>query len=434
MSFLDLQLDLELVQALAENGFTVATEIQQQAIPAMMDGLDLLASAPTGTGKTLAFVLPAVQHVLDRDERATNAPKVLILSPTRELARQTFQVAEQQCSFTSLTSNLIVGGVPYGMQQAELEQDCDILVATPGRLLELDEKGWLDLSDVSILVIDEADRMLDMGFIEPIRKIAALTPEKRQTAMFSATLESEKVRHLAAELLNDEAVTVEVSKPRAVASNIVQRIYRADNDDHKQALLKHLITQENVRQALVFVASRNQVDSWNNFIREQNLMCDGLHGELPQGERNLRLKNFRRGRLKVLVATDIAARGLDLSEISHVINLYLPLKGDIYVHRAGRAGRDGSTGYAYSIVDSNDWDRLGRIERYLGEPIRHSKIEGLEAKKKAPHRDPAKTKPKKKKASAAKSAKSSKSTKSRGARPGAKKIAENVAAKKNKQR
>lgn len=412
MSFIDLELDLELLQTLAENEFIDATEIQQQAIPAIMEGVDLLACAATGSGKTLAFVLPALQHLLDQQDKPLDAPRVVILTPTRELANQILHVIKKQTALTDLRSAMLVGGVPYGNQQKELSEGVDILVATPGRLLEMDEKGWLDLSVVQMLIIDEADRMLDMGFIGDIRKIADLTPVTRQTLMFSATLEGGQVEALAQDLLNNESRSLTLAPPRGVAGNIQQTVYLADNDDHKQALLKSLITRSEIKQALVFVASRKQVDTWVQIIRGLGIMCDGLHGELPQGERTTRLKRMRRGRLKVIVATDVAARGLDLLEISHVINLHLPRRGDIYVHRAGRSGRDGGQGFAWSLVDSNDWLNLGRIERYSGQKIAHATIEGLEPTRAMP-KEVKKTKPKKKKTAAAKKSAKSKTKKKR---------------------
>ncbi|MDI3324461.1 DEAD/DEAH box helicase [Pontibacterium granulatum] len=412
MSFIDLELDLELLQTLAENEFIDATEIQQQAIPAIMEGVDLLACAATGSGKTLAFVLPALQHLLDQQDKPLDAPRIVILTPTRELANQILHVIKKQTALTDIRSAMLVGGVPYGNQQKELSEGVDILVATPGRLLEMDAKGWLDLSVVQMLIIDEADRMLDMGFIGDIRKIADLTPITRQTLMFSATLEGGQVEALAQDLLNNESRSLTLAPPRGVAGNIQQTVYLADNDDHKQALLKSLISRSEIKQALVFVASRKQVDTWVQFIRRLGIMCDGLHGELPQGERTTRLKRMRRGRLKVIVATDVAARGLDLLEISHVINLHLPRRGDIYVHRAGRSGRDGGQGFAWSLVDSNDWLNLGRIERYTGQKIAQATIDGLEPKRVMP-KEVKKTKPKKKKTAAAKKSAKSKTKKKR---------------------
>lgn len=396
MSFLDLQLDLELLQPLADNDFIEATDIQTQAIPAIMEGVDLLACAATGSGKTLAFVLPALQHLLDQQDRPVDAPRVLILTPTRELASQILQVVEKHTGLTDIRAGMLVGGVPYGNQQKLLTEGVDLLVATPGRLLEMDEKGWLDLSVVQQLIIDEADRMLDMGFIAAIQKVADLTPITRQTLMFSATLEGGQVEALAKDLLNNESRALTLTPPRGLAPHIQQSVYLADNDEHKQALLKKLLADQDVRQALVFVASRNQVDTWVQYIRGLGIMCDGLHGELPQGERTTRLKRMRRNRLKIMVATDVAARGLDLVEISHVFNLHLPRRGDVYVHRAGRAGRDGSPGYAISLVDSNDWLNLGRIQRYTGQTAEQRVLEGLEPKRGIP-KDLKKSKPKKKK-------------------------------------
>lgn len=384
MSFLDLDLDLELQQFLIENGFSEPTPIQRASIPPTLDGRDLLATAPTGSGKTLAYLLPALQHLLDSPRVDSPSPRVLILSPTRELASQILRVAEPIATALTIDCALIVGGVPYGNQKQILDTGMDLLVATPGRLLELDEKGWLDLGEVGMLVIDEADRMLDLGFQDPLKQVATLLPAEHQTLMFSATLESDAIRHLAGTLLKPEAEEVSVSEARALAGHLTQAVLRADNDDHKHALFRALIADPKIDQALVFVASRKQVDQWVAEVRSLGILCDGLHGELPQGERTLRIKRLRRGRLKVLVATDVASRGLDLARISHVINLNLPLKADTYVHRAGRAGRDGSTGTVWSIVDTPDWPRLGRIERYLQQPLPRMTLKGLEPTKPEP--------------------------------------------------
>ncbi|NVK42494.1 MAG: DEAD/DEAH box helicase [Oceanospirillaceae bacterium] len=384
MSFLDLDLDLELQQQLIETGFTEPTAIQRQAIPAILDGQDLLATAPTGSGKTLAYLLPALQHLLDQPERKGISPRALVLAPTRELASQILRVATPLCEALELVCAQVVGGVPYGNQKQLLEDGMDLLVATPGRLLELDEKGWLDLSEATYAVIDEADRMLDLGFQDPLKAVASLLPLEHQTLMFSATLESDAIVQLAGALLRPDAARVAVSEARAVAGHIEHAILRADNEAHKLALFKALISDPAIDQALVFVASRKQVEQWVAIVRELGIMCDGLHGEMNQGERTLHIKQLRRGRLKVLVATDVASRGLDLARISHVINLNLPLKADTYVHRAGRAGRDGSSGTVWSIVDTPDWPKVGRIERYLNQALRRMKLKGLEPAKPEP--------------------------------------------------
>ncbi|MGB0664627.1 MAG: DEAD/DEAH box helicase [Pontibacterium sp.] len=395
MSFFDLQLDVELIQGLADNNFVDATQVQREAVPTILEGGDLLASAPTGSGKTLAFVLPALQHILDTSDDPSNSPRVLILSPTRDLALQTQNTLTQVASLTEIRSSLFVGGTPYGNQQAALESGLDIMVATPGRLLELLQREWVDLSLINFFIVDEADRMMDMGFIDDLLAINKQLPKTRQTLMFSATLEKQALGNLAKQLLNDEAKTLQLAAPRAVAAKLTEKVYFADNDEHKAALLEGLLKQPNIEQALVFVGSRKQVDVWVAAIRKHGYQCDGLHGELPQGARTARVKRMRRGHTKVLVATDIAARGLEMLKVSHVINLSLPIKGDIYVHRAGRCGRGDRPGQVWSIVDALDFANLGRIERYTQNKIKRAKLEGLEPKKPEP-KVLKKSKPKKK--------------------------------------
>jgi len=399
MSFIDLDLDLEILGALAENDFLTPRPIQQQAIPTIMDGYDLLASAPTGTGKTLAFVLPALQHVLDSEVDSSSAPQILIISPTRELAKQTYQVIQQQTAQSRIKSGLILGGVPLGMQKGMLAEPIDILIATPGRLLELNALEWLDLSVVDMLIIDEADRMLDLGFIDDIKQIADVLPEKRQTLMFSATLEGEKIQRFATDLLNEDSQCIAVEQPRHIPENILQSVYQVDNEQHKEFLLKALLQSREINQALVFVNSRKQVDQWVSLIRSTGLQCYGLHGDLRQSERNQRIKEMRRGRFKILVATDVVGRGLDLPDLTHVVNLHLPMKADSYVHRAGRSGRDGAKGTVWSLVDSMDWPSLGRIERFIGTKLERATYPGLGSQKPEPS-DQKKAKPKKPKVKA----------------------------------
>ena len=407
MSFVDLMLDEELLLALAEHEFTQPTAIQNKAIPPLLEGSNLLASAPTGTGKTLAFVLPALQHILDTPRHEPGTPKVLILSPTRELARQTFDQIQQLIASTHLKSCLIVGGVPFGMQKAMVAEHIDVLVATPGRLIEIEEHMTLDLSLVSVFVVDEADRMLDLGFIQAIHQISDMLPLEHQTSMFSATLEGDKVQAFAHDLLSENAVQVAVEAPRNVAKNINQAVYQADNELHKEHLLKALLRLPEVKQAIVFVNSKRQVDIWLKVIRTLGIQCTGLHGDLRQSDRNQQIKDMRRGRTKVLVATDVMARGVDLPGLSHVINVYLPEKADSYVHRAGRTGRDGEAGCVWSIVDAMDWPNLGRIERYIGTPIERQIFPGFTPKKEEPT-VLKKVKPKKPKLSKAAKAKADK--------------------------
>lgn len=382
MSFSELDLDFTIEQALVDLGYAEPTPVQEQAIPLAMDAQDILACAATGTGKTIAFAAPVVQHILDRDEESSLAPKALILAPSRELARQIFQVFEGLLQHTHIKLQLIVGGTPYGMQQQQLSEPCDILVATPGRLVELDEKGWLDFSDTSMLVIDEADRMLDMGFVDAVKHISKQLPE-HQTLMFSATIDGEKMGRFAKSLLREGAQTIQLTdSPRTVPSQIKQLAYRVDDEAHKEALLSHLLKQERVQQAVVFVSNREHVDVWVQRIRKLGLRCDGLHGEMKQSDRNDHLKQMKKGRLQVLVATDVAARGIDLPEINTVINVRLPRRADSYVHRAGRASREGKPGECYSLVDMHDLPMIEKIQRYMQSHIGFSKIEGLEPKTK----------------------------------------------------
>lgn len=394
MSFSELDLDFTITQAIEDMGLSEPTPIQEHAIPLAMDAQDILACAETGTGKTIAFAAPVVQHILDRGEESSLAPKALVLAPSRELARQIFQVFEQLLVHTRIKLQLIVGGTPYGMQQQQLSEPCDILVATPGRLVELDEKGWMDFSDTSMLVIDEADRMLDMGFIDTVRHLSKQLPE-HQTLMFSATIDGEKMGRFAKSLLREESETIQLTdSPRNVPSQIKQVAFRVDDDAHKEAILKHLVSQERVQQAVIFVSNRDHVDVWVQRIRKWGFRCDGLHGEMKQSDRNDHLKQMKKGRLQVLVATDVAARGIDLPEINTVINVRLPRRADSYVHRAGRASREGNPGECYSLVDIHDLPMMEKIQRYMQAPISFSKIAGMEPKTKI--RSPSLTKGKKK--------------------------------------
>lgn len=393
MSFSDLDLDFTIEQAIEDLGLTEPTPIQEQAIPLAMDAQDVLACAPTGTGKTIAFAAPVIQHILDRDEESSLAPKALILAPSRELARQIYQVFEKLIAHTRIQLQIIVGGTPYGNQQQQLSEPCDILIATPGRLVELDERGWLDFSDATMFVIDEADRMLDMGFVDTVKHVHKQLPE-HQTLMFSATIDGEKMGRFAKSLLRPEAETVQLTdSPRSIPSQIKQIALRADDETHKEAILEHLLKQERLQQAVVFVSNRDHVDIWVQKIRKWGLRCDGLHGEMKQSDRNDHIKQMKKGRLQVLVATDVAARGIDLPEINTVINIRLPRRADSYVHRAGRASREGNPGECYSLVDIHDLPMIEKIQRYMQAHIQFSKISGLEPKTKIRASTPSKKKP-----------------------------------------
>lgn len=385
--FADIKLAPQINQALTEAGMGSMREVQQQVIPVALEGEDLLVSAPTGSGKTLAFVIPILHRLHGSRRRSGVSPRALIVTPTRELGQQIEKVIAQINTHTHIPCTLLVGGVPYGMHVRALEEDLDIIVATPGRLLELTKANLLDLEDVEILVIDEADRLLDMGFIKPLLEIGEQISPIRQTLMFSATLEAGKVERLAATLINEDVKSIALQSPRKVADHVTHTIFQIDNDQHKEYLLKALISQREVKRALVFVETRNQVAHWVDIIRHLGIRCDGLHGDLPQKERTLRIKRMRRGRTKVLVTTDIAARGIDLPVLSHVVNLNLPKKADGYVHRAGRAGREGNSASAWSLVDGRDWPMVGRIERYLGEPLVRQRFPGLGATRPEPEEE-----------------------------------------------
>jgi len=392
MSFLDFDFDLELVQAILDTGVETPREIQQKVIPLALDGQDIIAAAPTGSGKTLAYLAPALQHIADNYEAEPESPRVLVLVPTRELAAQAERVWQALTTSLEFSSSVIVGGTPYGNQQQMLSDGMHLLVATPGRLLELDEKGWLDLSLTDMLIIDEADRMLDMGFVDSVATISQLCADQRQTMMFSATVEGERMSKFARRILKPETEEIKVGGKRTLAGNLEQKAFRVDNDEHKNKLLLALLQQPDLDQVIVFANTRKQVEVTTALIRDAGYMCDGLHGDLPQGERTKRLKNLRRKRVQILVSTDIAARGLDLATISMVINFQLPGKADAYLHRAGRAGRyEGGTGLVCSLVDTNDLPMLGKIERYQKLAISRDTIKGLEPTK------PEKVKPKKSK-------------------------------------
>ncbi|TPE55563.1 DEAD/DEAH box helicase [Maribrevibacterium harenarium] len=383
MSFSNLELDFTLEQALADMGITAAKPIQEAAIPPALEGLDIIACAPTGTGKTLAFALPAIQHILDRDEQSTLSPKVLILAPSRELARQTHQQVQHLLSHTRIQLQLIVGGTPYGNQQQQLSEVCDILVATPGRLAELNERGWLDLSDTSFLVIDEADRMLEMGFADALTSLEKELPA-HQTLFFSATLDNQKLGKFGRQFIRENAAVIDLSEsPRAVSSLVSQKAIRVDDDEHKLKVLSHLLQQESVKQALVFVNNRDHVETWVNAIRKLNIRARGLHGEMKQSDRTETVKQMQKDRIQVLVATDVAARGINLVDINTVINLRLPRRADTYIHRAGRASREGEPGNCFSLVDIHDLPMIEKIQRFMGSPIKFTKITGLEPKTKA---------------------------------------------------
>ena len=362
MSFSDLGLRAELLRAIEAQGYTIPTPIQRQAIPAVLNGGDLLASAQTGTGKTAGFTLPMLQRLADGPKPAKRGIRALVLTPTRELAAQVGESVRDYGRHLSLKSHVIFGGVGQQPQVDALRGGLDILVATPGRLLDLQQQGHVDLSKVEILVLDEADRMLDMGFIHDIRKVLRLLPDTRQNLLFSATFSSE-IQALADRLLDNPAM-IEVARRNTTAETVDQAVYRVDRE-RKRDLLSHLISSQRWYQVLVFTRTKHGANRLAEHLGKQDITAMAIHGNKSQSARTRALSSFKSGDLQVLVATDIAARGLDIDELPHVVNFELPNVAEDYVHRIGRTGRAGNEGKAVSLVCVDEHGLLKNIERLI---------------------------------------------------------------------
>ena len=343
-----------------------------------MAGHDLMASAQTGTGKTAAFILPALQKLSVESAVRGKGPRILVLTPTRELAQQVSDAANKYGKNMRVKVVSILGGMPYPLQNKLLSGFVDILVATPGRLIDHIERGRIDFSRLEMLVLDEADRMLDMGFIDDVERIAAATPATRQTLLFSATLEG-AIGNLAMRLLKSPK-RISVAAAQARHENIEQRLMYVDDMAHKNRLLDHLLRDVDLNQALVFTATKRDADSLADELSAAGHAAAALHGDMNQRERNRTLLNLRRGNVRVLVATDVAARGIDVAGITHVINFDLPKFAEDYVHRIGRTGRAGASGIAVSFASNRDAMNLKKIERFTGQPIKTHTIEGMEPK------------------------------------------------------
>ncbi len=388
--FAQLGLSESITRALAEAGYTAPTSVQSQAIPQALAGHDLMVSSQTGTGKTAAFMLPALQRLAQPAIGKGIGPRMLVLTPTRELALQVTKASDNYGKYLRRVKTVsILGGMPYPVQNRLLRQPVDVLVATPGRLLDHMDQGRIDFSRLEILVLDEADRMLDMGFIEDIERIVAATPASRQTLLFSATLGG-TVGKLAARLLR-EPRRIEVSSASARHENIEQRLHWADDLAHKNRLLDHVLRDATLDQAVVFTATKRDADLLADTLVERGFLAAALHGDMNQGQRNRTLESLRRGRVKVLVATDVAARGIDVQSISHVINFDLPKQAEDYVHRIGRTGRAGRNGVAISLANGKDFGQVKQIERFTTHMIPVHVIPGLEpryAGKALPKRSP----------------------------------------------
>lgn len=382
VSFEQLNLNSDLLRAIKACGFDAPTDIQRQAIPVALSGADLMASAQTGTGKTAAFVLPALQRLATPPKARGHGPRVLVLTPTRELAQQVAANIEQFGRFSRIRAGSVVGGMPYPPQMRMLERPLDLLVATPGRLMDHMERNRVDFGRLEMLVLDEADRMLDMGFVDAVNLIAAATPPERQTLLFSATLEG-RVLDVARRLLRDPA-RIQLAASRDQHQSISQQLHQADDMRHKHRLLSHLIGQTDLSQAVIFTATKRGADRLAETLAQNGHTCAALHGDMGQGQRKRTVDRMRRGNLRLLVATDVAARGLDIKGISHVINFDLPMVAEDYIHRIGRTGRAGATGTAVSFVGPDDWGKLAGIERMLGRKLERDIIPGLEPQAREP--------------------------------------------------
>jgi superfamily II DNA/RNA helicase len=376
MTFAELNLSPWILKAISACGYTSPTPIQAEAIPVALAGHDLIGVAQTGTGKTASFVLPALQKLSRPSEVRGRGPRILVLTPTRELANQVTEAVRTYGRFTKVRSGAILGGMSYRDQLRLLSQPVDLIVATPGRLVDHLENRKIDFSRIEMLILDEADRMLDMGFSEDIDKIAAAAPEGRQTLMFTATMDAVTAK-LAGRMLRDPQ-RVEIAGKKVTLDVIEQRLHVADNFQHKNRLLKHLLADDELSRAIIFSATKKDADALAQDLHSQGHSAAALHGDMTQGARNRTLSDLRKGKVKLLVATDVAARGLDVNGITHVINFDLPRFAEDYVHRIGRTGRAGATGTAISFVSLNEVSYLDRIERYIGQKLPRQVIEGLE--------------------------------------------------------
>jgi superfamily II DNA/RNA helicase len=378
MSFVSLNLDPSILKALTAAGYTEATPVQAKSVPEALAGHDLMCSAPTGTGKTAAFVLPALQKLL-QPAKPGRGPRVLVLTPTRELAMQVTGAVDKYSKFMPrVRTGTVLGGMPYPKQRRLLEMPLDILVATPGRLIDFIDQGKVDFSRLELLILDEADRMLDMGFIKPVEKISAATPAGRQTLLFSATLDG-GIGTLGKRLMRNPKL-IEIAAQKTRNENIEQRLHHVDDGSHKHRLLDHLLRGVDMTQAIVFTATKRGADRLSESLNEKGHASAALHGDLNQSQRNRTLARLRSGNVRVLVATDVAARGIDVASITHVINYDLPRVAEDYVHRIGRTGRAGAAGIAISFAAPDEGHQLKQIERYTGHQIERHVIEGMEPK------------------------------------------------------
>ena len=370
MTFNELGLNKDILAAVEEMGYTDPTPVQLESIPLVLAGRDVVSAAQTGTGKTAAFTLPLMQRI----GMGTGAPRALVISPTRELAQQIEKVAEVVGSHTGQRTCIVVGGVKYEPQVKRLKDGVEVLVATPGRLIDLQQRGDLDLSEIEVLVLDEADRMLDMGFWPSVRRILAYLPAQRQNLLFSATL-SEDITQIVGRMLHDPAY-VEIAVKGTTAEGVEQAIMPVEQSQ-KPELLAGVIARRGSDRVLVFTRTKQRADMLETILSRMNIKVAVMHADRTQSARQAALEDFRAGKIEVLIATDIVARGIDISDISHVINYDVPENPEDYVHRIGRTGRAGASGYALTFVGPDEIVSLREIEYMLGKNLPCEDLEGF---------------------------------------------------------
>ncbi len=388
MKFETLGLSENLLHALRDTGYTSATPIQEKAIPAILKGSDVMAAAQTGTGKTAGFTLPLLQLLSEKPKVKNNRVRALVLTPTRELAAQVQDSVFTYGKYMDLRSAVVFGGVGINPQMMKLRKGVDVLVATPGRLLDLYQQNAVRFNDLEILVLDEADRMLDMGFINDIKKIIALLPKHRQNLMFSATFSNE-IRQLAKGIINNP-VEIDVAPRNSTVEKITQTVHPVDKA-RKIDLLCHLIKEGDWYQVLVFARTKHGSDKLVRKLQNNRIIAAAIHGNKSQSQRTRALADFKQNKIQVLVATDIASRGIDIDQLSHVVNFDLPNVSEDYVHRIGRTGRAGASGQAVSLVSADEIKQLQDIEKLIKVKIKREEIEGFEPEHNVP--ESIKTKP-----------------------------------------
>jgi len=374
MTFAELGLSQTLLKAIAEQGYETPSPIQLQAIPEVLKGVDIMAAAQTGTGKTASFTLPLLQRLSSGPRPKANQVRALVLTPTRELAAQVGESVEQYGKYHAMRSAVVFGGVKINPQMMKLRKGVDVLVATPGRLLDLFSQNAVRFDDLEVLVLDEADRMLDMGFIRDIRKIIAALPEQRQNLLFSATF-SDDIRKLAKDMVNNP-VEISVTPRNAAAKTVEQWVYPADKKQKPELLIK-LVKAENWHQVLVFCRTKHGSNRLSAQLEKAGIRSAAIHGNKSQGARTRALAEFKSGKIQALVATDIAARGLDIDQLPQVVNFDLPNVAEDYVHRIGRTGRAGATGKAVSIVSADEFKELKGIERLIQQKLPRKEVDGF---------------------------------------------------------